>query len=291
MPPIQKPDLAKTLGSAVRNPPQRKFTDRDEAQQLFRDALDNLHKKDYSILAFHGVGGIGKSRLQAHLKTAHLDENEDYLYSSVNFERQQNRQPHQCLRTLARNFRLQNFKISFPAFELAYLLYWEKAFPDQEIKKSSLPFLEEGGLASDAIATVNDAGGFISIGLRLLEFAFKKSKEISFDQTIREKLKALQSLGADQIETHLATFFAYDIEAWQAKYPDKKIVIFLDTYEALWGRDNRRQSNRLTEDKWLRDSLVAALPKVLFVICIKHKASTQKPNHCTNARLRYWKRC
>ncbi len=43
MPPIQKPDFAKTLGSAI--PPQRKFTDRDEAQQLFRTGICQTLKK------------------------------------------------------------------------------------------------------------------------------------------------------------------------------------------------------------------------------------------------------
>ena len=272
MPPIQSPSFTNTL-----SPKQRQFSDREEPQQLFREALDNLHKQKYSILAFHGVGGIGKSRLQEHLKSEHLDKDDRYLYSSVNFEQQQNRQPHQCLRTLARNFRQQACKIPLPAFELAYLLYWEKAFPDQEIKKSSLPFIEEGGLVSDAIATANEAGGVVSIGLRALEYAFKKIKETSFDKTIREQLKALQSFTAEKIEENLALFFAYDIQRYQAKHPDKKIVIFLDTYEALWGKVNRRQSNRLTEDKWLR-KLVAGLERVLFVICGREKLVWQEDN-------------
>ncbi len=55
------------------------------------------------------------------------------------------------------------------------------------------------------------------------------------------------------------------------EYAFKEIVIFLDTYEALWGKVNRRQSNHLTEDKWLRDSLLAGLKKVLFVICGREK--------------------
>lgn len=68
------------LTQADASVPQRKFTDREEPQQYFTEALATVNERDYSILTFYGVGGIGKSRLQQHLKEAHLDKDENSLY-------------------------------------------------------------------------------------------------------------------------------------------------------------------------------------------------------------------
>ncbi|MEA1983261.1 MAG: tetratricopeptide repeat protein, partial [Campylobacterota bacterium] len=65
-------------------------------------------------------------------------------------------------------------------------------------------------------------------------------------------------------------FFAYDIDNYKKKHPQKKVVIFLDTYEALW-QNVRNESNRLSQDVWIRDGLVSELQNVLFVICGREK--------------------
>ena len=42
---------------------KEEFIDREEAKRLYRDKLNN-NQKDYNILVFYGVGGIGKSKLR-----------------------------------------------------------------------------------------------------------------------------------------------------------------------------------------------------------------------------------
>ncbi|MEA1983621.1 MAG: hypothetical protein U9N39_08745, partial [Campylobacterota bacterium] len=234
------------VGQTNSAPAQRQFTDREEPQESFIKALKEVSDREYSILTYYGVGGIGKSSLQAHLKSHHLDKNGDSIYSSIDFDRESNRMPYNTFRTLADKFKT-NFKVPFTAFDIAYTIYWSKANPNVELKQESLPFLEEGGLLSGTIDLLDSVGGMASVALSAVDYAAKKIKDRSFNITIQEELKKLDSLEAEQIEDRLGFFFAYDIDNYKKKHPQKKVVIFLDTYEALW-QNVRNESNRLSQD-------------------------------------------
>ena len=279
----RKPKTTLDLPKTNSTPTQRQFTDREMPQQIFTDALATVNQQNYSILTFYGVGGIGKTRLQEHLQQAHLDQDENSLYSKVNFQNPDNRQPYRALRTLVKNFTGEP-KIAFNAFGLAYMQYWEKAFPDQDIKKEGLPFLEEGSLLATAADVVDEVGGVASLAVGALDYLYRKVKERNFDEAIYNRLKALESKTADDIEDSLPLFFAYDIERYKIKHPEKKIVIFLDTYEALW-TDKRSEANEFSEDQWLRDGLVTELQQVLFVICGREKLIWDKEDNAWQSDL------
>ncbi|HIP83245.1 MAG TPA: hypothetical protein EYH19_06690, partial [Desulfocapsa sulfexigens] len=112
--PHKKP-LNPTIGS------QATFTDREEPQRYFQEALAEIRQREYSLLTFYGVGGIGKSCLSQHLKQAHLDKDDSSIYSWVDFAVPANREPHKTLRALVRNFTGKN-RIPFAAFGLAYMI-------------------------------------------------------------------------------------------------------------------------------------------------------------------------
>ncbi|QOY50989.1 tetratricopeptide repeat protein [Candidatus Sulfurimonas baltica] len=256
------------LGQINTAPAQRQFTDREEPQKSFIKSLADVNNREYSILTYYGVGGIGKSSLQRHLKAEHLDNNKDAVYSSVDFDIEADRVQHRALRILSQNFK-SNFKIKFTVFDMAYIIYWSKAYPDHDIKKDGLPFLEEGSHLSSIVDTFADVGGIAGAALNILDYAFKKSKEISFDSNLQTELKNLNTLDETQIEEKLPLFFAHDLDTYKKTSPEKKVVIFLDTYEALW-QNKRSDANRLSQDEWIRD-FVSELPNVLFVICGREK--------------------
>src|SRR5665647_2163736 len=54
---------------------ERVFVDREACIQAFRENIQNAGTKDYNILFFHGIAGIGKSKLQKELQNI---LNEDY---------------------------------------------------------------------------------------------------------------------------------------------------------------------------------------------------------------------
>ena len=248
---------------------QKLFTDREEPQKSFQRALDNLHNRDYSILSFYGVGGIGKSSLQKHLKEEHLDKGDNNIYSWVDFDKETNRQPHEAFRILADRFK-SKLRVPFISFDIAYTIYLSKTNPNMEIKKESLPFLEEGGLISGAIGLVEEVGGIAGFALNIIEYVAKKVQDVSFNKAVQAELKNLRTLEADDIEEELVKFFAHDIKIYKEKNPNKKIVIFLDTYEALWKND-KNEANLLKKDAWIRDGLVTELKQVLFIICGREK--------------------
>jgi len=256
------------LGQTNSAPAQRQFTDREKPQESFVKSLAEVNNNEYSILSYYGVGGIGKSSLQRHLKSTYLDQSEDNIYSWVNFDLEAHRAQHKALRTLAQNFK-SKFKIKFTAFDIAYVIYWSKAFPDYDIKKDGLPFLEEGSQLSSIVGLFEEAGGMMGTALGILDYVIKKGQEFSFDMNVQSELNNLNDLEADEVENKLAIFFAYDIDTYKKKNPNNKVVIFFDTYEALW-QNQRSEANRLSQDEWIRD-FVTELPHVLFIICGREK--------------------
>jgi hypothetical protein len=45
----------------------RQFTDREEPIGIFEEAVSELPLKEYKVLVYYGVGGIGKTRLREEL--------------------------------------------------------------------------------------------------------------------------------------------------------------------------------------------------------------------------------
>jgi len=82
------------LGQANSAPAQRQFTDREEPQESFVKSLSEANGRDYSILTYYGVGGIGKSSLIRHLVAEYLDKDDESVYSLVDFALESNRIPH-----------------------------------------------------------------------------------------------------------------------------------------------------------------------------------------------------
>ena len=62
----------------------------------------------------------------------------------------------------------------------------------------------------------------------------------------------------------MPAFFAYDLNKYLKKETNKIIVIFLDTYEALWNQ-TKNDITKFSQDQFVRE-LISQLPGVLFVI-------------------------
>ncbi|MGI6656962.1 MAG: tetratricopeptide repeat protein [Desulfobulbus sp.] len=270
------------LGAPDQPKPPRLFADREEPQEIFVRALQGLATRasEYHILMYYGVAGIGKSRLQEHLRATHLAADNDAVYSALDFKDAAVRQPHKAYRTLADRF-YQKFRVPCPLFYTAYTIYLSKAEPFLEVREHTLPFLDKGGQLSALADTagamgglgdtvVAEAVGFTGnigrVALDLLGRVYRIVQAYQWGRPIIQELQNLQSKTAAQIEAELGRYLGYDLERYREKHPKKKLVIFLDTYEALWEGDHR-EAVLLSQDAWVRDQLIPHCPRVLFVLC------------------------
>ena len=245
---------------------ERIFTDRVEPKEAFLKALGNLNQKDYSVLAFYGVGGIGKTGLKEHFwDMIQKDEKlkNKIIYSYYDFEKDQNFTPSEVYKKLADRFSI-NFKVKFSAFSLAYLIYLKKQNPNFEFKKETLPFLEESDIISSAVMFLSEnAGSVAELATKLVGYLYKKFADI-INPTLKSELEKLEIKEHYEIAQELPRFFAYDLEQFKEKNPDKKVVIFLDTYELLC-KKQKNDGDTLKQDEWVRN-FIAQNEKILFVI-------------------------
>lgn len=242
---------------------ERLFTDREDYFKAFQDALARMSEKRYNVLHYYGLGGVGKSRLKAELSKS-LDTSKYLVSSRLNFQIPEYRSPNAALYAIYSDLRRQ--KVRFPAFEIAYAVHWQKLNPQLKLSEKTLPFIEEGGFLSDAIALIGDVpvAGMIPKIASMLH----KLQRINSEWWTKEgekELRTLDALEAFKVEELLPYYFALDIKSHQAT-ENSPLVIFVDTYEALWSTQGERKKELFyTRDKWVRD-LVGNLPNVLWVL-------------------------
>ena len=130
---------------------QHPFVDRNVCLQNFKDAVNNFGQKKFSVLVYYGVAGIGKTSLKNEfikcLKTYNKEnKNSDItlpltlqrevIWTSIDLQLGEHIKKNTFLVTLKYNLQ-ENFKIDFPAFEIAHAIYWKKANPEIPLRKDN----------------------------------------------------------------------------------------------------------------------------------------------------------
>lgn len=243
---------------------ERPFVDREEFIEAFETAFKSLGEKDYSVLSYCGIGGIGKTGLRKELPKLLEKYNESYqntgtIWSTVDFGIESHRQPDKFLGILKSD--LQNSGVKFHLFDLARAAYWRKVNPELPLQKE--------GYSEDSIVTdlLDSFGGFTQINYssiknvvtkapsRFNEWSLKRDREIA-------KLPEMEAL---DIEKKLPVFFACDLSDYLQK-TSKSAVIFIDSYEGLWEVKNG-QGTHNSRDTWIRELIEHINKSCLWVIC------------------------
>lgn len=253
---------------------QKEFTDREQPQASFQNALKNVQNKECSILNFYGVGGIGKSSLQKHLINHHLKNQESTIYTWVDFDLPFYRNSHSGLKEICKNFKSNFEDIKFVTFDIAYTVYRSKKDPDMTIKDRKLPFLDEGSMVAGVFENMVDyTGGWVSLALNVTNYMYEKYGKSVFSQDIKDDLKSLNSMEHYEIIDELYKFFAYDLSKYIKDKHIDNCVFFFDTYEALW-EDKRTKENEYDKDEWIRELILSMYEldlKPLYVISGREK--------------------
>ena len=273
------------LGSEQKLRAERIFTDRVKPKDAFRKSIahineiskdkDGKEKSTYKVLAFYGMGGIGKTSLREHLcDMIKKDEElkEQVVYSYIDFQTDFSKDmisKDVFYRLISDRFH-KNFGIKFTIFSLAYIIYLKKLNPNLELKKHTLPFAEEGDILSGIIEFLSESVGSIAgITTKIVAYAYKNYSNFFLDDNIKNELVKLENQELYKIEQELSRFFAYDLANFKKENPNKKVAIFFDTYELLC-KTQPTDAEKLKQDEWIRD-FIEQNKNVLFVISGREK--------------------
>lgn len=243
----------------------RPFVDREEFIEAFETAFQNIGNKNYSVLVYYGIGGIGKTSLRKELPKKLDEYNEKYqntgvIWATVDFSIESHRQMDKFLGIL-KNELNQKCGVKFHLFDIAHATYWRKVNPQ-------IPLSREG-YSEDSIVTdlLDSFGGLFSINYSSIKSVVERAPDRFKEWSLkREKdIARLPDMEALDIEKMLPVFFANDLADYLQK-TSQSAVIFIDSYEALWEK-KRGQGSFSSRDEWIRQ-LIANLPKSsLWVLC------------------------
>ncbi|MFZ2497858.1 tetratricopeptide repeat protein [Methanosarcina sp.] len=251
---------------------ERVFVDRETCIRAFKDNIQNLETREYNVLFYYGIAGIGKSKLQKWLQKILDDEYPEILWAAINLNTETYREVGTFLIFL-RNEIQKKCNAKFYLFNTVHAIYWKKLHPEVPLPKENYPLIKEGGFFS-RIIDVLDQFGPARLTWDIINNA--PDSVISFFKEQAININKLTAMEAHELEETLPIFFAADF-TWYLGTKNSKVYIFIDTYEALW--DGLRDKGSFYEkDAWIREKLIPNMPGVSWVICGREKLQLDKHN-------------
>jgi tetratricopeptide (TPR) repeat protein len=243
---------------------ERVFVDRELCIQAFRENIQNSENREYNVLFYHGIAGIGKSKLQKELQKILNEEYPEILWAAIDLNTKTYREVGTFL-IILRNKIQEKCKAKFYLFNIAHAIYWKKLHPESPLQKENYPLIKEGGFFSKIIGILDE------FGPARLSWDIINNAPDSIMRFLKEQavdINILAAMEAPEIEKLLPGFFAADFMDYLGT--DSKAYIFIDTYEALW--DGLRDKGSFHEkDEWIRDNLIQNMLGVSWVICGRDK--------------------
>ena len=285
------------------------FVDREYQRKIFKKHIADISDKESTVLSYSGVGGIGKTALIRELENFLITKSSIYKYIGYDFNGSSDMLT--SLNALKKTL-IDKYGVEFPLYEKGCIYYLQKRgdFVSyehiQELFNKSSVLKKTLDKIDSAVQTINTAGNFVSIaknaisittnlfnvfygvgsfsrimqtGLRKLDEYLteraqkaKEENDPSYGEIIRELEERNSQPQAESLKEYLPTLFARDISDW-LKENNLKLIIFLDTYEALTGvGTNILHYERLVSinkdvpvDWWIED-LLTYTNRTLWVI-------------------------
>jgi hypothetical protein len=224
------------------------FIDRGEAKDLFRKKMEH-NDKDYNILTFYGVGGIGKSKLMKEICRIHEEENKDAVTLYLDLNAAEDRSFGSGILKLVDSC---TGNIDFRCFELAYALYFRKKHPGISYghEKACLTENKFIGIGLNIIGILDN--GVTATAAEIAEKTIRAIHNRTIDKTVKEALKTFDDNSAAEMEEMLPLFLQYDLSCYTKKHKDAKILIVFDTFEAL-NENVIEQVHKSINERWIRD--------------------------------------
>ena len=241
------------------------FIDRDEAKKLYRDKLNN-NKKEYNILSFYGVGGIGKSKLRKEICRLHREENKNAITFYLDLNAADDRNMGTGILKLVDSC---DTKIDFKCFEIAYGLYFRKKNPSALYgrKKGMVTENTFWGIGLNILGIFDS--GITGTAAEIVERSIKAISNRIIHKDVKAELKRFDDYSIAEMEERLPMFFKYDLMSYLGKHQGTKVLIVFDTFEAL-NENVIEQFHRSRNERWVQEIIEyfdnETFPDLLIVI-------------------------
>ena len=253
------------------------FTDREEPRQSFwknyiqcKELMQG--EGEVKVLAYYGIGGIGKSTLLKKLQEEMRERIREpkYVYFDFNIA--------QDVRTVLEYLKTKlskEYGFTFPLYELGIYAYAQKIgenMASPEIKG----FIEKSPLLNFAVTAV----GAIPIAGVVSHVLTAADKGLVYLRTVISKhdheIRDIENKTPAELYDYLPYLFAQDM-ANALEDATEPLVIILDTYERLVN-EMSSVGEPLNNDLWLRgnDGLIQNIPNVLWVIAGREKLKWER---------------
>jgi len=254
----------------------RQFTDREEFIGVFEQTVSELPSKEYEVLVYYGVGGIGKTSLRIEL--CRLLEEKHWpmfpyrpMWAVLDFSTPTHRNLETALFWLRQELN-RKYVVHFPSFDLANAIFWRKSRPQMPLRQdlTELEVLLEDGTTFANLVSIVEEVPIVSLVPKLSKVVSKTDRLVREWWTKRDhrELYDLEEMAPAEIADRLPMFWAADLKDYLER-EGRPAVLFMDTYEALW-ETRRTEGSFFTQDEWVRE-LVSHLPEVLWVITGREK--------------------
>jgi tetratricopeptide (TPR) repeat protein len=207
------------------------------------------------VLFYHGIAGIGKSKLQNELQKILNEEYPEILWAAIDLNTKTYREVGTFLITL-RNEIQDKCNAKFYLFNIAHAIYWKKLHPEIPLIEMNYPLIKEEGFFS-TIINILDQFGPARLTWDIINNAPDNIQRFFKKQVI--DINKLAAMKAHELEELLPVFFAADFTDYLGT-TNSRAYIFVDTYEVLW--DSLKD-----KDRWIRRNLIQNMLGVSWVIC------------------------
>lgn len=227
-----------------------------------------------NILAYYGVGGIGKTRLSHELASRFAapqgDLDSSRAVARFDFSEAASFDIESYVLRLRAAF--GHLSGSWPAFDIAFAIYWERAHPGEPIREfiskdsvlrrvaNSIGLADQIGSALAGVLNVTFPG-VTQAAEALARLTWSKARQAIITHRTLSKCELLGTLLDAEADLDTLSYFPY-LLAWdleRASSPEPSAVVFLDTFEEVTTRSTR------DTERWLQRSAYL-MPNVLFVV-------------------------
>lgn len=276
-----------SIGLTTATSAQNTFTNRSAELDSFVNALDaqsladpvalveDLQAPRRNVLVFYGMGGVGKTRLSKELGSRYEAadaKTERRAALRVDFDEGGASDLEAILLGLRAS--LGRWKPAWPAFDLAFAVYWERAHPgvpmqtavnNSTVARRTAQRLDLGNQIKEAVEDLLESpGGVLGIFTSASRALGRSVKQRLTERRLMRDCPFFEPITETEdpvaMRSYLGSLLAWDLAQYQRDH-NARLVVFFDTWERVQQGAPHRGN---MED--LLSRLVHLMPNALFVI-------------------------